>query len=159
MYVKKVKRKCNVRGCRCTDSFAISLSREVGNTVIICKSCLGKALGAIDEINPDTGDNSKNVSPGIPSLFFNAKALGVENAAEDAENKLSEDVSECQENEKATEATEENPESDGEDAAEDTNGSEECFVCPVCGKSFTSEKGLKAHMRKCKGKNGEEQTE
>ena len=158
MYVKKVKRKCNVRGCRCTDSFAISLSREVGNTVIICKSCLGKALGAIDEINPDTGDNSKNVSPGIPSLFFNAKALGVEEASEDAENKFSEDVSECEENENATEAAEE-LENDGEEEAEDASGSEECFVCPVCGKSFTSEKGLKAHMRKYKGKNGEEQAE
>lgn len=45
---KKVKRKCNVRGCRHTDSYSISHYREGGNTVIICKDCLKDALAAIE---------------------------------------------------------------------------------------------------------------
>ena len=54
MYARPVKRKCGVRGCKNIDSYALSLTREAGNSVIICKSCLGKALGAIDDPQPDT---------------------------------------------------------------------------------------------------------
>ena len=75
MYIKKLKRKCSVRGCRCTDTFAISLTREIGNTVIICKSCLGKALGAIDgvqDVQPARVSHTE-----APSLFFNRQALGL----------------------------------------------------------------------------------
>ena len=82
MYVRKLKRKCSVRGCKCTDTYAISLTREVGNTVIICKSCLGKALGAIDEVNPDTKSNIPVVENNpAPPLFFNAVALGLNKEA------------------------------------------------------------------------------
>ena len=71
MYVKKLKRKCSVRGCKNTDTFAISLTREVGNTVIICKSCLGKALGAIDDIQPEpeVTTQSDNISTEKRQLF------------------------------------------------------------------------------------------
>ena len=69
MNVRKVKRKCGVRGCKCTESYAISLTREAGNTVIICKSCLGKALGAIDEA-PTV---EKEPRTAIPPLFFGGK--------------------------------------------------------------------------------------
>ena len=48
MYVKKIKRKCGVRGCRCTESYAISRSREMGNSIIACESCLVEALAEID---------------------------------------------------------------------------------------------------------------
>ena len=54
MYARPVKRKCGVRGCKNIDSYALSLTREAGNSVIICKSCLGKALGAIDDPQPET---------------------------------------------------------------------------------------------------------
>lgn len=133
MYVKGVKRKCSVRGCKNTDCFAISRTREVGNTVIICKSCLGKALGAIDEIDPKTKSNIPAVdNTSVPSLFFNAKALG-------------------------TDATETKidvvpPASNTEDDTEGTNPPEDVieFKCPICGKTFDSEKGLKTHLRYCK---------
>lgn len=83
MYVRKLKRKCSVRGCKSTDTYAISLTREVGNTVIICKSCLGKALGAIDEVNPDTKSNIPVAENNpAPPLFFNAVALGLNKEAE-----------------------------------------------------------------------------
>lgn len=122
MYVRRVKRKCNVRGCRNTDSFAISRTREAGNSVIICKDCLTAALAATDEIEPDAKSNIPAMETAkIPPLFFNAQAQGTEPAASD-----------------------ENTEP-AETAAQVANH----FVCPHCGKAFDSEKGLKAHARHC----------
>ena len=48
MYVKKIKRICGVRGCKNTDVFALSKTREMGNSVIICKDCLKDALASIE---------------------------------------------------------------------------------------------------------------
>lgn len=49
MNVRKLKRKCCVRGCKNTESYAISLTREAGNSIIACKDCLEKALKAIKD--------------------------------------------------------------------------------------------------------------
>lgn len=49
MYIKKLRRKCNVRGCRNTESYAISKTREMGNSIIVCKECLEEALKKIEE--------------------------------------------------------------------------------------------------------------
>ena len=211
MFVRQVKRKCGVRGCKSTDCFAISRTREVGNTVIICKSCLGKALGAIDEIDPKTKSNipaADNTT--VPSLFFNAKALG----KTDVKDGLTADVVTVDENPTLTpENTQgENgnadadgvtpptdgtvpPADDGNKEPEQTDGTvppadgtpdadgvtpptdgvtpdtEDVppvtdaedgtgdvtppadvteFKCPICGKPFDSEKGLKTHLRYCK---------
>lgn len=131
MYVRRVKRKCNVRGCGNTDSFAISRTREAGNSVIICKDCLTAALAATDEIEPDAKSNIPAMeSATIPPLFFNAQAQGTEPAAE-GENT---EPSASDEDEKLTET-----------AAETANH----FVCSHCGRAFDSEKGLKAHARHC----------
>ena len=51
MYVKKIGRKCGVRGCKNTESYAISKSREAGNSIIACKECLMEALAVIEEQN------------------------------------------------------------------------------------------------------------
>ena len=48
MNVKRIKRICGVRGCKNTESFALSKFREMGNSVIICKECLKNALDSID---------------------------------------------------------------------------------------------------------------
>lgn len=48
MYVKKIKRKCGVRGCKNTETYAISKSREMGNSIIACKDCLMDALATIE---------------------------------------------------------------------------------------------------------------
>lgn len=49
MFVKKFKRKCDVRGCKNTaDVFLISKRREMGNTVAICRECLQEALKATE---------------------------------------------------------------------------------------------------------------
>ena len=179
MFVRQVKRKCGVRGCKNTDCFAISRTREVGNTVIICKSCLGKALGAIDEIDPKTKSNIPAVdNTSVPSLFFNAKALGTDAA----ETKI-DDVSPVTDNGQGettppptTDGKEPDngsdvppvdvtPDADGvipptdgvtPDTAEDGTGDVTPpadvteFKCPICGKPFESEKGLKMHLRYCK---------
>ena len=49
MYTRKVKRKCGVRGCRNTVSYALSKTREMGNSVIICADCLKASLEAVEE--------------------------------------------------------------------------------------------------------------
>ena len=51
MYVKKIKRKCGVKGCKNTESYAISKTREMGNSIIACKECLLEALAQIEEQN------------------------------------------------------------------------------------------------------------
>jgi hypothetical protein len=129
MYVKKLKRKCSVRGCKCTDTFAISLTREVGNTVIICKSCLGKALGAIDDIPLEPELRASHSE--APSLFFNAKmrkAVVLEPVQEEVIEAL---------------VQEEAPAD--EDTATPLEAVEE-FVCPHCGQVCKSELGLQKHI-------------
>ena len=49
MFVKKFKRKCDVRGCKNTsDVFLISQRREMGNTIAICRSCMKEALASTE---------------------------------------------------------------------------------------------------------------
>ena len=173
MYAKRLKRKCSVRGCKNTDTFAISRTRELGGSVIICKSCLGKALGVIDDINPETGSNIKVTTGGeAPELFFNAKALGKTKANDG----LSADVATVDETLTAPTVTEPQPEetptpvepiapeeqtepeapeaptpTEEQTATNETSG----FVCPNCGRSFDTEQGLKTHLRFCKEKSDE----
>lgn len=86
MYVKRVRRKCSVRACRRTDSFALSKSREFGNSIIVCRDCLEAALKAIAEMNPAAGTNApKRELKAPPPLFFNAEALGLTGADEGAD--------------------------------------------------------------------------
>lgn len=47
--IKKVHKKCMMKGCACRSSYHISLSREIGNSIIICKSCAKKALEMIED--------------------------------------------------------------------------------------------------------------
>ena len=49
MFVKKFKRKCDVRGCKNTANvFLVSKRREMGNTIAICTECLKEAQASID---------------------------------------------------------------------------------------------------------------
>ena len=52
MYVKKIRRRCGNRGCRNTSNvYAISKTREMGNSIIVCEDCLREALKTIEEAN------------------------------------------------------------------------------------------------------------
>lgn len=70
MYLRRVKRKCSVRGCKNTDCLAISKTHEIGNTVIICRDCLADGLKSADELKPDEKTNVRRESTEAPPLFF-----------------------------------------------------------------------------------------
>ena len=53
MYIRKLRRKCEVRKCNNKDTFAISRSREAGNTIIVCRECLKDALAEIEKQYPE----------------------------------------------------------------------------------------------------------
>lgn len=64
MYVKKIKRKCGVRGCKNIESYAISKGREMGNSIIACKECIMEALAIIEEQNkPIVFKEAKEIEP------------------------------------------------------------------------------------------------
>lgn len=49
MFVKRFKRKCDVRGCKNTANvYLISKRREMGNTIAICTDCLKEAESSVD---------------------------------------------------------------------------------------------------------------
>lgn len=113
---------------------------------------MGKALGAIDEIDPKTKSNIKAIdNTKAPSLFFNAKALGAGAAEARAEN--------GQENTTPPEIADgKEPEQlDGVAPADDTTDADGTtppedvteFKCAACGEKFASKKGLAAHSRFC----------
>lgn len=85
MYVKKVKRKCSVRGCKNTESYSVSLTREIGNSVIICKKCLKSALSAVENYSDDKTKNESS-ERSVPPLFFNAAIAKAEVDAMDENN-------------------------------------------------------------------------
>lgn len=149
MFVKKVKRKCSVRGCKNTDCFAISRTREIGNTVIICKSCLGNALASLDEVDPETKTNIPVNDAPAPSLFYNAQALGLNTKTETPESLVDDDKNK-QEN-TTPPADDLTPPAD-DVTPDDTKGD---YICPKCGRAFDSEKGLNTHLRYCKGQSEE----
>lgn len=132
MYVKKLKRRCEVRGCKNTDTYAISLSREVGNTVIICKSCLGKALGAIDDVKPEPEKKASHRA--IPSLFFSHRPVEDVPAAVEAPTEA-----------EAPAEAEAPMESDADDTSTEAEAEAE-YVCPHCGQVCKSELGLQKHI-------------
>lgn len=139
MYVKKLKRRCSVRGCKNTDTFAISRTREIGNSVIMCKSCLYDALASIKDIKPETKDNIPAKNSLAPALFFNDEAIGKENAVNMPVSDNNNPEQTNNDEIKADAPVEEQP---------IPLASE--FVCPNCGRAFDSEKGLNTHLRYCK---------
>ncbi|MBQ4556525.1 MAG: hypothetical protein IJA60_02625 [Clostridia bacterium] len=81
MNAKYVKRKCSVRGCKNTSSYMISLTREMGNSVIICRECAKAASAAIGKAEKERPKEKKKT--GIPPLFFNSSVK----AGEQLQNK------------------------------------------------------------------------
>ena len=49
MFVKKIKRKCDVRGCKnIADVYLISKRRDMSNTVAMCRDCLKEAFASTE---------------------------------------------------------------------------------------------------------------
>lgn len=124
MYAKRIRRKCSVRGCRSIDTYSIAKSKEAGNSVIICKSCLEDALKSIK--NP-VQDKDPRVAPqDVPPLYPTA-----------VPKTASEEATEPTQAEVVVEPTQ-----DAE--VPPTDASE--FVCPHCGQVCKSELGLQKHI-------------
>ena len=67
MFVKRFKRKCDVRGCKNTANvFLISKRREMGNTIAICTECLKEAQSSIDGYVEEKKAIKKEVKPLFP---------------------------------------------------------------------------------------------
>lgn len=65
MNVRKMKMRCDVKGCRNVDSYCISRSAELGG-VVICEDCLRDALTAIENyVEPKKKADTKP-----PELFY-----------------------------------------------------------------------------------------
>lgn len=142
MYVRKVKRKCGVRGCKSFEAFAISKTREPGNSIIICRECLKDANKSVSEMKPNEKNNIRKRSTGeVPGLFFNKQVV--------AEIEKDE-VYEKEEQNSSNKEDDLEAESDKTEISDNqTEEKEDVFKCPGCGKAFESEKGLKSHLRYC----------
>ena len=116
MNIRKVKRKCSVRGCKNTDCFAISKVREVGNSVIICASCLKDGVEAVEGYIPEPKKKHKTAPP----LFYN-------------------NVNRARVNTKIQ------PQGDEDDKETKVIGVS-AFVCAVCGKEYKTESAYKKHL-------------
>lgn len=122
MYMKKIKRKCSIKGCKNNDSFMFSKSAEMGSSIIICKDCLEQAYNlAKDYKEPE----KPTVNAAPPPMFFGdrLKQMAKETPVEPVPAKA-------------------------EKAAENTENS---FVCSRCGKEFKTEQGYKKHCSVCTG--------
>ena len=145
MYYRRIKRKCNVRGCKNTDAYAISLTSEVGNTVTICKRCLENALQSIEEGKPVP---EKQKSSGIPSLFF-GNILKAETPAETPAEEPTEVTIEVDDHEVSglleDDGVYEAP-TPAEEPIEETETEQGPFTCPHCGQVCKTALGLQKHI-------------
>lgn len=107
MYVKKIKRICGVRGCKNTEVYALSKSRDMGNSVIICKDCLKDALASIENyVEPVKVKKERTSLFYHPELEVTAPSVAetepeppevIEEAPEDADITVTEDTVTIQE--------------------------------------------------------------
>ncbi len=116
MHIRPIHRICDVRGCRNKDCYTLTMTREYGNSVIICKDCLNAALKAIN--NGDFGVKDTAKMP-PPPLFFN---IAAHNA--DTNNATNNDTN--------------------VDTDNDTNN--DTYTCKQCGKSYHSMAALNRHI-------------
>ena len=101
MFVKRFKRKCDVRGCKNTaDVFLISKRREMGNTIAICKECLKEAQSSIDGYVEEKKAVKKEVKPLFPHPELEVAVSSV--AGDDEEPKLTEVIEEVAEDNSVT---------------------------------------------------------
>lgn len=147
MYIRQVKKKCGVRGCANTETFAIAKTRsEIGN-IYICASCLAEALSGVDEARKAHAERQKLIANSKPpALFFSAVPKAEVLAAVEEESEAVDEVAD--EAEKAVD--EENSDAEPEEAEggeEDEEVLSENLVCEICGKEFKTQRGLKAHMK------------
>ena len=88
MFIKKFKRKCDVRGCKNTANvFLVSKRREMGNTIAICTDCLKEAQSTIDGYVEEKKTTIKVDRPLFPHPELD---VTISSVADDNEPKLKE---------------------------------------------------------------------
>ena len=94
MNVKKIKRKCGVRGCKNTASFVISKTREMGGSVIMCRECMVEALKSTEEyVEPEKVKKApKPLFPHPKSEVTLSSAMDIEPEPNEVINSDAEDV-------------------------------------------------------------------
>ena len=141
IYAKKLKKKCMIRGCGNTESFALSKSlSDIGN-VLICASCLAEALSQVDEARKDFDEAivEKVKKPSAPPpLFYHPTVIKPIIEADVASEEVAESVDGVDTVDDIT-----------EDSTKPSEPSEEQpqFICAECGKAFGTLKGLNMHAK------------
>ena len=95
MFIKKFKRKCDVRGCKNTANvFLISKRREMGNTIAICTECLKEAQSSIDGYVEEKKTIVKEVKPLFPhpELDVTLSSVAVEPEPVEVIDAVAEDI-------------------------------------------------------------------
>lgn len=95
MFIKKFKRKCDVRGCKNTANvFLISKRREMGNTIAICTECLKEAQSSIDGYVEEKKTIVKEVKPLFPhpELEVTLSSVAVEPEPVEVIDAVAEDI-------------------------------------------------------------------
>lgn len=67
MYARKLRRRCDVRGCKETVTYSLSRTRENGNTPIMCEKCLKEALEAVRQCKTEPAPRKQATAP--PPIF------------------------------------------------------------------------------------------
>lgn len=86
MNLKKVRTKCNVKGCRNSaakvDTYNVSLSKEFGASVIMCKECI---TAAYEALGGATMERILDENKRLKEEALKASSVPTENAAASVE--------------------------------------------------------------------------
>ena len=157
IYAKKLKKKCMVRGCGNTETFALSRSGSEFGNVFICASCLAEGLSQVDEARKDFEEKEKKKAskPSSPAPLFyhpeNHVTKTIEQSPEPIENvAVDEAVDEVvdEADKSVDEASDEVSTAVDEvtdDIERDSKKKATGFICVECGREFDTLKGLNMH--------------
>lgn len=153
IYAKKLKKKCMIRGCGNTETFALSRSGSEFGNVFICASCLAEGLSQVDEARKDFDEKEKNKAskPSSPAPLFyhpeNHVIKTIEQSPEPIENVSVDEVvdevdkSVYEVSDEVSTAVDEVTDDIERDSKKKATG----FICVECGREFDTLKGLNMH--------------
>lgn len=164
IYVRKLKKKCMIRGCGNTESFALTRSSSETGNVYICASCLAEGLSQVDEARKkfNAAEKVKKVSSPAPLFYHPELKVPAMNVQEAPFVMPSEVVVEENLEAGQAEAAEETvyevvdvnsvdgaykEQSGGASDAIDEEKKHAGFICTECGRGFDTLKGLNAHAK------------
>lgn len=84
MYIKKIRRICDVKGCKNMDSFFISRIAEGGGSIVVCADCIREAAKAIENYKEPEKKASGEKSEPPKFIFSRTDAeMGIVTKSED----------------------------------------------------------------------------